>query len=57
MKAILKTDNKFTAILISHRITTLKNCDRIIEISNNKIVWEGVYSDLINRNLTKGNRA
>ena len=36
-----------TIIIIAHRLTTLKNCDRIYELKDGKIVAVHQYSDLI----------
>jgi len=36
-----------TMVVIAHRLTTLKNCDRIYELQDGKIVNMGSYSDII----------
>ena len=41
---------KCTRIVIAHRLSTIKNCDRILVIDDGKIVEEGGYEELINRN-------
>jgi ABC-type multidrug transport system fused ATPase/permease subunit len=46
MKAIENLDNDVTLIIIAHRITTLKNCSRIIELTNEGKIHEKVYSDI-----------
>ena len=38
MNAIEKISQNKTIILIAHRLSTLRNCDRIIKIDNGKIV-------------------
>ena len=38
-----------TIILIAHRITTLKNCDRIYELKDGKIIAIHQYADLIKK--------
>lgn len=43
----LKTENNMTIISIAHRLTTLKNCDRIIVMDNGKIVQSGKYDQLV----------
>ena len=40
-----KTD--YTLLIVAHRITTLKNCDRIYELKDGKIIAEHQYKDLI----------
>ena len=46
MKAIEKLGNDITLIIIAHRITTLKNCSRILELTNEGKIYEKVYSDI-----------
>ena len=46
MKAIENLDNDVTLIIIAHRITTLKNCSRILELTNEGEIYEKVYSDI-----------
>ena len=47
MKAIEKLGNDVTLIIIAHRITTLKNCSRILELTNEGKIYEKAYSDII----------
>ena len=47
-KAIESELTNKTLIVIAHRVTTLKNMDRICVFSDGKIVEEGTYSNLIN---------
>ena len=44
MKAIEKLGNDVTLIIIAHRITTLKNCSRILELTNEGKIYERAYS-------------
>jgi ATP-binding cassette subfamily B protein len=46
MKAIEELGNDVTLIIIAHRITTLKNCSRILELTNEGKIYEKVYSDI-----------
>jgi ATP-binding cassette subfamily B protein len=46
MKDIEKLGNDVTLIIIAHRITTLKNCSRILELTNEGKIYEKVYSDI-----------
>jgi ABC-type multidrug transport system fused ATPase/permease subunit len=41
------SDTDYTLFIVAHRITTLKNCDRIFELKNGKIIAEHQYKDLI----------
>jgi len=51
MKAIEKLGNDVTLIIIAHRITTLKNCSRILELTNEGIIYEKAYSDITESSL------
>ncbi len=51
MKAIEKLGNDVTLIIIAHRITTLKNCSRILELTNEGKIYEKVYSDITESSL------
>jgi len=46
----LKKENNTTIISIAHRLTTLKNCDRIIVLNNGHIEESGKYDELIAKN-------
>lgn len=43
----LKEENKMTVISIAHRLTTLKNSDRILVMEHGEIVQAGKYQELI----------
>ena len=51
MKAIEKLGNDVTLIIIAHRITTLKNCSRILELTNEGKIHEKAYSDITEDSL------
>jgi ATP-binding cassette, subfamily B, bacterial PglK len=44
---------ELTIFVIAHRITTLKNCTKIVELNNGKISWSGTYMDLEKKGSTK----
>ncbi len=46
----LQKENNTTIISIAHRLTTLKNCDKIIVLNKGKIEECGKYSELIEKN-------
>lgn len=50
MKAIHDLSGQKTIILIAHRLNTVKSCDIIYLLSEGKILDEGSYNDLVNRN-------
>ncbi len=39
-----------TRIVVAHRLSTIKNCDRIIVLQDGKIVEQGTYSALMDQN-------
>jgi len=47
MQSIASLNQDLTIIIVAHRLTTLKNCSNIIELSNGKILRQGVYNDII----------
>ena len=50
LKNLDKIMNTRTTIIISHRISTVKNCDEIIFLSDGKIVERGTHSYLLSLN-------
>jgi ABC-type bacteriocin/lantibiotic exporter with double-glycine peptidase domain len=49
MKEIYNIDKEITIIMVSHRISTMKNCDLIYELDAGQVKWSGTYEDLVNR--------
>jgi ATP-binding cassette subfamily B protein len=49
MNSIEQLDENLTIIIVAHRITTLENCQKIIELTNGKIRFIGTYLEFINR--------
>jgi ABC-type multidrug transport system fused ATPase/permease subunit len=47
------TKNNLTMIIIAHRYTTLKYCDRIIELENGRVKGEHSYIQIMNKNNQK----
>lgn len=48
--ALSKLSENRTSITIAHRLSSIKNSDRIIVLTENGIVEEGTHSELINKN-------
>ena len=47
MESLKLLDSNMTILIIAHRLTTLKDCDKIIEISSGEISRIGSYSEII----------
>ena len=47
MESILSLNKELTVIIVAHRLSTLKNCTNIIELSGGKILRQGVYNEII----------
>ncbi len=47
--AVLDGMKDCTRILVAHRLSTIRNCDRILVLDEGRIVEEGTYDDLIAR--------
>lgn len=50
-KAIESLKGDHTLIMIAHRLTTVKNCDKLYFIEDGEIIQEGTYSDLVDTNI------
>ena len=48
MRSIINLNKEITIIIVAHRLTTLKDCSNIIELSEGKILRQGVYNEIIN---------
>ena len=42
--------NSITTIFIAHRLSTIKSCDMIFELSDGKLINQGVFEEVINEN-------
>lgn len=51
MKAIESLKGDHTLIMIAHRLTTVKNCDKLYFMEEGAIVQEGTYDSLIDTNV------
>jgi ABC-type multidrug transport system fused ATPase/permease subunit len=47
MEAIDYIDKDITILIVAHRLTTLKSCDRIVELANGRIIRSGSYDEMI----------
>ena len=48
MKEVNELKRDLTVLIIAHRLSTLKKCDRIIRLNNNGSVDVGTYDEMIN---------
>jgi ATP-binding cassette subfamily B protein len=48
MSAIDKLGENLTILIIAHRLTTLKGCDRIVKLDKDNKIHIGIYKDLVN---------
>jgi ATP-binding cassette, subfamily B, bacterial PglK len=42
-----------TVFVVAHRITTLRNCDRILELKDGRLVNVWTYPELIHEKMLK----
>ena len=47
MESISGLDRRLTIIQIAHRLTTLRDCDFIVEVAGGQVVAQGTYQDLM----------
>jgi ABC-type multidrug transport system fused ATPase/permease subunit len=47
MSAIAELDRDLTVVIVAHRLTTIKHCDSIVELSNGRLVAQGTYDQLL----------
>jgi len=47
MKAIEEIGKEITVLIIAHRLTTLKGCDKIVKLDKNHTVHVGSYQEMI----------
>lgn len=49
MDAVANINHEITIIMIAHRLSTVRECDKIFFLEEGKIKLEGTYSDLVKR--------
>jgi len=47
MDAIDNLSNEVTVLIVAHRLSTLKGCDRIVELINGSISRVGSYEEIV----------
>ena len=56
MEAIVNASNKVTVLIVAHRLTTLKNCDQIVEIVDGNIKSIGAYKEIVLKDGAKSSK-
>jgi ATP-binding cassette subfamily B protein len=46
MDSIKDLGKNITVLIIAHRVTTLKDCNQVVELGDSKIIRIGSYNDL-----------
>ena len=49
MEAIKNLDGEITILIIAHRLTTLKDCDKVVKLDDNYVLSIGSYQEMINK--------
>ena len=52
MRVIKELNSNFTIVLISHRLTTVQDCDMILELEHGRIVAQGTCEHLLENSPT-----
>ncbi len=53
MKAIESLGEELTVLIIAHRLTTLKGCDKIVKLDKNNLLLTGTYKEIIESSYEK----
>jgi ATP-binding cassette, subfamily B, bacterial PglK len=48
MEAIKDLDGEITVLIIAHRLTTLRDCDKVVKLGNNHVLSIGSYQEMVN---------
>ena len=54
MHSIETLSQDLTILIIAHRLTTLKNCDHIVELGDGGIKRIGTYQEIVSKEKTNG---
>lgn len=46
MNEVMRLGDDITILMIAHRVSTLKDCDKIVRLENGEVVASGPYSDI-----------
>jgi ATP-binding cassette subfamily B protein len=52
MKAIYELNRDFTILIIAHRLTTVRDCDIVIELQEGRVIAQGTYAQLLHTSAT-----
>ena len=53
METIESLKKEFTIVIIAHRLSTLKNCDAIIELKSGQVVKQGTFEQFMEMQHSK----
>jgi ATP-binding cassette, subfamily B, bacterial PglK len=56
-EAIASLSGEKTLIIIAHRLTTLKDCDRVIEMDKGRIIRSGQYQEVVGNKVNQISRS
>ena len=57
MNSINKLKNTMTIIMVAHRLSTIKECDKIYHLENGKLRSQGTFSELFSNDQLFKNMA
>ena len=49
MACIENLHRKMTVLIIAHRLTTVQNCDQIVELADGRVIAQGTYDELMEK--------
>jgi len=47
MDSIDNITEEITVLIVAHRLSTLKGCDRVVELENGSITRTGTYEEIV----------
>jgi ATP-binding cassette subfamily B protein len=47
MEGIEQLSDDLTILIVAHRVTTLKRCDKIFRMDKGEVIEEGAYEEMV----------